>query len=352
MKKQILAAIAFIAMAISASAQTDILASSTFENTYAGINFGVNAPLGSDNHFMDNAGFVAGFELGKGITPVVGLSLDFLGTFGSTSFASLSQTNLVANIKLNLNNWFGGYKGEPRPFEVSLVPAIGLGRDRKTTELDGTYFTLNPHAQFDFNLGKSKAAQLNLKPGFVFRSKDGNDGFAAARGAFQILAGFTYKFASRNTGSHNFVKNPYSFTKEEYDRALARIAEFEHERRTPKIVVKEVPVETIVEVEKQLPYDNGAIITFGIGSSELQEEDYAKIKAFASQYGENALLVIGSADTGTGTEEVNARLAEERALVVAKSLKDLGVKDVKTSVQFDSGKNVNIARSAVMTVAE
>lgn len=354
MRKFIISLIAVFAMMFSANAQTTVLGSRTFENTYVSVNGGVLSPFAVNDGFWKDLRPTAGIELGKNITPVVGVSVAVYGAFNTTGLGKfVDQTDLVANFKVNMSNWIGGYKGQPRLVEVSLVPAVGWGHNVKSTEPDKNYITLNPHAQVDFNLGKAKAWQINVNPGVVWRTQSGVESPSKMRTAAQVTVGVTYKFGSRRTKSHNFVTSPYTVAQADYDAALARIAALES--RTPEKVevVKEVPVEKVVEktVSAYRPYDT--FITFKIGSATLTAVEAAKVEVFAKGLGADVpVLVIGSADTATGSAARNQTLATRRAAVVASALRDAGVKDVRTDVKLDAADNDEAARAAVIRIVE
>lgn len=71
-----------------------------------------------------------GIELGKQITPVLGVSFEGLtGINTSFSKTAFDDLNLGVLGKINLNNLFGGYNGEPRLFELEGIAGFGWGHD-------------------------------------------------------------------------------------------------------------------------------------------------------------------------------------------------------------------------------
>ena len=126
MKKFVLL-FAAAAMAVSASAQT-VTESKTFDNWYIGVNGGV-ATQTTNNSWLGNLNPNAGLRIGRYFTPVFGAAVESNAYFSNKPYKSFGtavrgiNTSLLATV--NLNNWFGGYKGEPRFFEV--VPVFGLG---------------------------------------------------------------------------------------------------------------------------------------------------------------------------------------------------------------------------------
>ena len=339
-----------------------------FENTYVTLWSGgittthpVNEPFFWDGAktLVNGVRPFAGLEVGKYVTPVLGLSVEGLAMFNTTgSNTIVDQHNVVANMKFNLSNWFGGYRGEPRVFEVVLVPGLGWGHDYGNVYYDRNYLTYNAAVELNFNLGKKKALQINVKPVVMYNNyKNALTPFSAnMEGRLQV--GLTYKFGSTKksgTRSHNFVLCPYSVTKADYDALQKKYDELAN--RAPE--VKEV-VRTVVEL-KEIPVETPkfittgkTFITFEIGSSVLSATEKAKIEEFVKSMPEGMNInLVGSADTKTGTDKINNKLAAERAEVVKNVLvKEFGVdeKYITTEVDLDAGDKVETSRAAVMNV--
>ena len=146
----------------------------------------------------------------------------------------LDNLSAIASTKINLMNWFGGYKGTPRLFEIQARGGFGYMREFWPD------FALNPTSSgndlnravakfgfdFDFNLGQSKAWTISLRPavvmkmlnegkmveqmftyeGCVYHDKFGIpecDAYGHNVLA-QITAGVTYHFKTSN-GTHHFA---------------------------------------------------------------------------------------------------------------------------------------------------
>lgn len=318
-------------LTVAVSAQT-VEYSRPLENTYVTLVGGgittTHPGFKTQPFFWDGAKDVvmgvrpfAGVEVGKYVTPVVGFSVEGLAMFNTTATNTfVSQHNIVGNLKLNLSNWFGGYPGQPRKLEVVLVPGLGWGHDYGDVYNDRNYFTYNVGLEFNVNLGKERAWQLNIKPTVV--SNNYNNVIlpkpANLQGRLQV--GITYKFGSKAKKSHNFVLCPYSVTAEDYELAQNRIKELES--RKPQVdtvtVIKEVIVEKEVPVETKV---NNVTVYFNKGSFELSERELSHLDFYAQNADKNAAIKItGSADSATGSPARNAYLAEQRALTVKKVL--------------------------------
>ena len=199
------------AMAVSVNAQT-VTESKTFDNFYIGINGGAQVKTTGES-WMNNLNSNAGLRIGRWFTPVFGLAAEGNVYFNDHCKHYMPQSKTVArymNVGLigtvNLSNWFAGYKGEPRLFEV--VPVYGFGWGH-TFGTDENYNVLTSKAgiDFTFNLGKAKAWQGYVEPSMNWSLNGyGYEGVAynINKSAFQLNAGIVYKFKNSN-GSHNFT---------------------------------------------------------------------------------------------------------------------------------------------------
>ena len=199
------------AMAVSVNAQT-VTESKTFDNFYIGINGGAQVKTTGES-WMNNLNSNAGLRIGRWFTPVFGLAAEGNVYFNDHCKHYMPQSKTVArymNVGLigtvNLSNWFAGYKGEPRLFEV--VPVYGFGWGH-TFGTDENYNVLTSKAgiDFTFNLGKAKAWQVYVEPSMNWSLNGyGHEGVAynINKSAFQLNAGIVYKFKNSN-GSHNFT---------------------------------------------------------------------------------------------------------------------------------------------------
>lgn len=199
------------AMAVSVNAQT-VTESKTFDNFYIGINGGAQVKTTGES-WMNNLNSNAGLRIGRWFTPVFGLAAEGNVYFNDHCKHYMPQSKTVArymNVGLigtvNLSNWFAGYKGEPRLFEV--VPVFGFGWGH-TFGTDENYNVLTSKAgiDFTFNLGKAKAWQVYVEPSMNWSLNGyGYEGVAynINQSAFQLNAGIVYKFKNSN-GTHNFT---------------------------------------------------------------------------------------------------------------------------------------------------
>ena len=201
------------AMAVSVNAQT-VTESKTFDNFYIGINGGAQVKTTGES-WMNNLNSNAGLRIGRWFTPVFGLAAEGNVYFNdhnmpqSKTLARYMNVGLIGTV--NLSNWFAGYKGEPRLFEVVPVFGFGWGHTFGTAAGDNekelNALTSKAGIDFTFNLGKAKAWQVYVEPSMNWSLNGyGYDGVAydINQSAFQLNAGIVYKFKNSN-GSHNFT---------------------------------------------------------------------------------------------------------------------------------------------------
>ena len=105
----------------------------------------------------------------------------------------------------------------------------------------------------------------------------------------------------------------------------------EVEKIVEKIVEKQVPVEVVKEVKVPAsnftgPYSDD--LYFIIGKSEIRPDEAFKLGQIAQILKDNpdaTITVTGYADSGTGNDEINRELSEQRASVVVEMLKKAGI---------------------------
>lgn len=371
MKKLVLF-FAAAAMAVTASAQVTVEGSKFSDNWSIGIQGGL-ATKTTQNRWLSNTNPNAGLRLTKEITPVFGLVAEgivyfndraqtlLMNRLGQTAdynltarsrevrtntFAKALNVNLLA--KVNLSNLFGGYKGEPRTFEVSALYGFGWGKgfgkynrwDAGESGFYGSDFAegnatpfgeegamiyacdganeLNSKAalNFAFNLGAAKAVQIFVEPSITFSGlKDFK--YNVDRSTVQLNAGVVYKFKNSN-GTHNF-KLARLYDQDEIDRLNGIINDLRNRKPEVKEVIKEVVKE--VPVGKEVRVDDLVFVTFAQGKSNLT----ADAKKALDGVKEGAHVQIVGTASPEGPAALNQKLSENRANVVAEYLKGRGV---------------------------
>lgn len=216
----------FIAMAVSAmtaSAQEEgYWGNKFFDNWYVGIQGGVDAKTTHSavfKHLTPNVGL----RVGKWLTPSVGIAAEGTYIFPSQMYTSLDAKGFNANLlgQINLSNAIGGYKGEPRCFEVILNGGIGYIHN-STDDNDlaiGTIknaMTSKIALDFAFNFGNRKQWQFYIEPSLNYLIAGAKSGVTSEAGVgsqtvgydinyshMQLNVGINYKFKTSNQ-THNF----------------------------------------------------------------------------------------------------------------------------------------------------
>ena len=358
MKKLVLM-LAAASMAASVSAQT-VAESKTFDNIYVGINGGV-ATKTTGHKWLSDLDPNAGIRVGRYFTPVFGLAVEGNAYFSNKPWGSTGTVVRATNASLlgtvNLSNWFGGYKGEPRTFEVSALYGLGWMHVftnnkvvKAATENQRNRMTSKAALDFAFNFGSAKQFQFYVEPSINFaflgqsKSKEvvatGNPlapvavadhqeyGYKAASQAgqpayninnsfVQLNAGFIYKFANSN-GTHNFtIVTPRD--QAEIDALNAQINELRN--RKPEVITKEVVKEVPSVKVKEFTVSDLVFVTFAQGKSVLTKE----AKAALNNVKEGVHVQVVGTASPEGSKELNDRLSQARADVVANYLKGRGV---------------------------
>ena len=358
MKKLVLM-LAAASMAASVSAQT-VAESKTFDNIYVGINGGV-ATKTTGHKWLSDLDPNAGIRIGRYFTPVFGLAIEGNAYFSNKPWTSTGTVVRATNASLlgtvNLSNWFGGYKGEPRTFEVSALYGLGWMHVfsnnkflKAATSENRNRMTSKAALDFAFNFGSAKQFQFYVEPSinfaFLGQSKNkevvatGNAlnpvvladhqeyGYKAASQAgqpayninnsfVQLNAGFIYKFANSN-GTHNFtIVTPRD--QAEIDALNAQINELRN--RKPEVITKEVVKEVPSVKVKEFTVSDLVFVTFAQGKSALTND----AKAALNNVKEGVHVQVVGTASPEGSKELNDRLSQARADVVANYLKGRGV---------------------------
>ena len=356
MKKLVLM-LAAASMAASVSAQT-VAESKTFDNIYVGINGGV-ATKTTGHKWLSDLDPNAGLRIGRYFTPVFGLAIEGNAYFSNKPWGSTGTVVRATNASLlgtvNLSNWFGGYKGEPRTFEVSALYGLGWMHIftsnkafKDATAENRNRMTSKAALDFAFNFGSAKQFQFYVEPSinFAFLGKShsrnavptptgmtypetsygygykttaqaGQPAYNINNSFVQLNAGLVYKFANSN-GTHNFtIVTPRD--QAEIDALNAQINELRNRKPEAEVIIKEVVKE--VPAIKELSVSDLVFVTFAQGKSNLTRE----AKAALNNVKEGSHVQVVGTASPEGSKEINDRLSQARADVVANYLKSRGV---------------------------
>ena len=356
MKKLVLFAAAAM-MAVSVNAQT-VTESKTFDNFYIGINGGVASKTTGVNGWANNLNPNAGLRIGRYFTPVFGLAIEGNAYFSNKPFKSSGTAVRYLNTQLlgtvNLSNWFGGYKGTPRLFEVTALYGLGWGHSfcNASKGIRQNRMTSKAALDFAWNLGADKAWQIYIEPsiswafnnhrgGAELDATDDQPEYNINFSQVQLNAGVIYKFKNSN-GTHNFTIAQLR-DQAEIDALNATINDLRNRKPEVREVVKEV-VKEVPAAAKVVSVENMVFVTFAQGKSTLTAE--AK-KALDEVKAGAHVDIVGTASP-EGSKAINDKLSQARADVVANYLKGRGV--VIDKAKGEGVKGVTSNRLAVVYV--
>lgn len=342
--------------------------SKAYDNWYIGVNGGL-ATKTTHSKWLENLNSNTGLRVGRWFTPAFGFAVESNAYFGDKpqpntgTIVKYVNTDLAATI--NLLNWWFGYNGQPRVFELIAVPAVGMGHvfghEGKVPQ-NLNDFTGKIALDFAFNVDKKKCVQLYIEPALLYsiygnaNNADQQMRLDINRSHFQLNAGLIYKFKNTND-THNFkYAEPVVVTDQtEINRLNGRIADLMAENERLK---NQPRVETKV-VEKTVTDILGVVI-FKQGSSSIEKLQYANIEKMAQYMKANddvRIKITGYAST-EGSADLNQKLSEARAESVKHALIDkYGIASTRIDIcgEGATDKQSNVLeynRVAVFSVAE
>lgn len=339
-KVTILVAAALAVTGLSANAQKAYEGTRFLDNWYVGVKGGVTTPT-AHSAFWRNMRAETGIELGKQITPVLGVSFEGLtGINTSMSKTAFDDLNLGLLGKINLNNLFCGYNGQPRLFEVEGIAGFGWGHDFMNSGLgyDRSYMVSRFGASFNFNLGEEKAWAVNIRPAIVYRM-DGDRAqvLNVNKSKIEILAGVTYRLASSNGKHYMTIQKPYNQAEvnslnESINALRAENArkeealnakEAENARLAKELTdLKNAPKEVQTIVQNTHSKSLESVVTFRQGKTAISADQVPNVERIATYMKNNpkSTVSIKGYASPEGSAEVNARVAQQRADAVKNML--------------------------------
>lgn len=357
MKKIFIFMVVMLMTAINTNAQKAIEQQKFLDNTYVGVAIGGATDLTFDNVFPGNV--TLGVRAGKLFNPVFGIELDSKVWLGSTNAQDNSgfkfdnpfgvhntvrALDLGLNGIINLNNWIGGYKGEPRRFEFNVVSGLGWNHVFNPSDIqrDMNSFYVKTAVDVVWNLGKKKAHALFVQPGVhwnLYNHGNKEIEFNVNRSQFTVAVGYIYRFKTSN-GTHHFKQ--YDITAFNDEINMLRAENEELKNRPEK--VKEIHIEKIVEREiiKIIPRDY--VICFAQNSAVLTEA----AKTALNTVPVNSTVKINATASPEGSKTYNQKLSERRAEAVKNYLTERNVTVVEATGLGVESKESN--RIAMVTI--
>ena len=368
--KKIVLLIALVMGATAAQAQVTNKGSKFSDNWSLTLKGGAVSPM---NHFAfwKNARGIAGLELRKQVTSVLGLGLESEVSFNTSSWykpgyatAWADHSNNIVDHQLvgmfrtiNFNNWFGGYKGYRQAFEVEAVVGAGWWHAYKTGKWAVNDVTVKAKDQnswytkaglnFNFNLGEAKAWTIAFKPAVVWNMEyaQPNSRFNGNNAAVELEAGLTYHFGNSN-GQHYMTYCPKQYTQSDLDAVNAKVNDLRNqlsntqsqldaannradqlERDLKACNAKKNKVVTVDKTGESLEtnvfFDQGKYVI-----SRAQQPNVERVATFLKNHKKATVTIKGYASP-EGSKEINEKLAKNRA----KAVRDMLVNQYKISAK-------------------
>ncbi len=361
MKKVLLfVAVALLGAATAQAQEAQALAVNKLSDNWSiGVAGGVTTPMKHASFWNEMRGQVA-VNINKQITPIFGIGVEGAWGINTSSWTGERSSTMFdsqyvgAYGATNLNNLFGGYKCGGRFFEVELVAGAGWGHEFVNGEGDWNYFATKAGLNFNFNVAKSIA--INVKPSVVWNMSDADvaqtsAAYNANNAAINIMAGVTFKLGNNGfecvrpydqaevdalNGQINALRGELAAANAALNGCNAEKAQLANEleackNRKPEVIVKEDNSLNTVRY-----------VFFNIGRTNISKDQMPNVEQVASYLKNhpNAKVVVKGYASQDGPEDVNIRLANERA----QSVKDTLVKKYKISADRIAAEGQGIGK--------
>lgn len=350
-----------------------------FDNTFIGVAGGVNLYFGDYDHdgsFSDRLAPALDINLGKWITPSVGLRAQFTGlkvkgysrTEGAYTHGGVDSDNLFpkqfkffsihGDVLWNVSNAIGGFRSD-RFWD--FVPYVGMGYARSKQ---------NGHCFQDFALSGGlinkmriadqlhitlEARGMMVKSGFDLFNERGRkwDFMGSLTAGLQFTFGPAGGFKRPQATAIIVDYTPYTQRIAGLERDLSaansRVDQLQRDlnaekNREAKIVKQESDIPVSLQVFFKI---NSAVVT---EQGMLNLERIAKsMKAMPDK----KYTVVGYADSATGTPSINEALSRRRAEAVVKILTEkFGIDKSQVSVEYKGGvsmyKDIQLDRTVII----
>ncbi len=347
MKKIILlAAIALGAMSAQAQA---VESPKFFDNWSIGLDGGVTTPLKNYSFFPNMRGLV-GLHIDKQITPAFALGVE--GQFGVNtsswtqeihSRTAFDNSYVGVYGKVDLFNFFGGYKCETRPFTIEALAGAGWGHNFNTSYIEAERLVYRPDYNYfvtkvglNFNFNVSEKVTISLQPSIAW-NMDGNGSqsntyYDANRAVFNLQAGVTYHFGPGftcvkpfNQAEIDALNGQINDLRGQLNDCNANAAAWEAKANglANELAACKNRKPEVVQVKEETNILNSVrLVFFRIGSSAITADQQPNVEMVASylKNHKDAKVDIKGYASPDGSEEINIRLANARAQAVKDAL--------------------------------
>ncbi|MDE7413290.1 MAG: OmpA family protein [Muribaculaceae bacterium] len=338
--KNILLTSALALGAVSAASAQQAIATPKFgDNWSAGIKAGVTTPM-KGHAFFGSMRPVLGLDVNKKITPTFKVGAEGLFAIntsrvrGPHSTTAFDDQYVGAYGAVNLFNLFGGYPGYTRPFDMEVQAGAGWGHRYETAIKDINYFGTKFGLNLNFNV--SDNVTVSVSPSFIWNMTgspvaQSTASYSRSRANFNLMAGVNYNFGGNGfkvveplnqaeidalNAEINNLRGSLDNKDAENARLKAQAGQLANEldqcrKQGPKVVK---------EVKNNL--ESVRYVFFKLGSSAIgadQQPNVEMIAAYLNNHPNSKVVIKGYASKD-GPEDVNIRLANQRAQSVKDAL--------------------------------
>ncbi len=278
-------------------------------NPYIGARFAVNAwqSKGVSNIPFDN--IYKGYRWKWNyVAPTVDAVVDMTNLIGGFNPNRLVEVNLIAGIGLNI----GFSNDEANKINSAFRTDNGMGADYMMLEnaWDGTKARFLGQFGVDVNFNVTDRLQVGLE----LMANTLSDNYNSKRGSntdwyFNGLVGVKYAFGPKSETVTRVIETPV-----QEPQVIERIIE--------KVVEVPAPVETPAKKEVEAMRRD---VFFKINKTVVSSSEMTKVAAIADYLQEHPdahVTITGYADKGTGSLQLNLRIAAKRAEAVATALRN------------------------------
>lgn len=284
---------------------------------------------------------LTGIHIQKQITPVFALGVE--GSFGintsswkgyTHSSTAFDNSYVGAYGAVNLFNLFGGYDCAVRPFDIEAVLGAGWGHLYETREPDHNFIATK--AGLNFNFHPSEKVTISIKPSIIwdmsrYGSKQSSAAFNANHATFNLMAGVSYTFGDgfecvepynqAEVDALNATVNDLRATVNAQAAANAALQNTNEGLAADLAACMAAPKTTVIE-ETTTNNNSVRYVFFKIGSYAITADQMPNVEMIAAYMKNhpNAKVIVKGYASPDGPEEVNIRLANQRAQAVKDSL--------------------------------
>lgn len=263
----------------------------------------------------------------KYINPWFGLGVDGRTLIGTghgkfNSHTAFDAVNVNGYLKFNLANMFA-FDGTRHFFEPVVYTGLGWGHQTCSETDPRNYMTYRAGAEFNFNLGKTRAWAIVVNPSVVWGDID-NGKLNKTHGNFELTAGVVYHFKTSN-GTHAFTKAKL-YDQHEVDVLNGKVNSLQSALDEANATIKMLSSQKTAANTDTVVYKVFPKVQFEKGSSKISSTSLANLAdiADAIKDADGKVTVTGYASV-EGTDAINNKLSHARAEAVKNALVKLGV---------------------------